>query len=106
MRRVVPTRAAGAATVDDLLRTHKHGNVLVVEHAPETTTVPAATPAPLTVVPTAKAPDVTAESVSVVAEIPPVAAAEAKVGAAPSPAGQKKPGGHAVCVVPPAKVVQ
>jgi hypothetical protein len=76
-KRVVPTRAAGATTVDGLLRAHVHGNVLAVEQAPETTTVPAATPAPLTVVPTAKAPDVTAESVSVVDEIPPVAAADA-----------------------------
>ncbi len=87
-KRVIPPRAAGATTVDGLLMAQMHGNVLAVEHAPETTTVPAATPAPLTVVPTAKAPDETAESVSVVAEMPPIAVAAVKVGAAPSPAGQ------------------
>ncbi len=44
--------------------------------------VPAATPAPESVAPTASAPDATAETVSVVPVMPPVAAAE------PEPVGQ------------------
>lgn len=103
---IVAPASALEPTICDTLTVHTHGNVLADEQAPATITVFDATPVPESVAPTPKKPVVRTESVSVVPTIEPVAEDAAKAGAVPSPAGQKKPGGHAVCVKPPAKLVQ
>lgn len=90
---------AVTATVGAALTTHVHGTV-ALEHVPptmEVTVVPKGTFVPDSVMPTRSVPDATAETLSVVELIgmAPVKAAVGSAGLTPSPAGQKKPAGHA-----------
>ena len=92
---VTAAKTVSAATICDTLTVTAHGKALSGEHEPAVTVVPAATPTPVSVMPTMSVPDETAATVSVVPTISPETVALGKEGAAPRPAGQKKPTGHA-----------
>ncbi len=87
------------ATVGAALTTHVHGTVALEQVPPsmEVTVVPKGTLMPDSVMPTRSVPDATAVTLSVVELIgmAPVMAAVGSDGLTPSPAGQKKPAGHA-----------
>jgi hypothetical protein len=86
---VAPVIAA-LATVCDALTVHVQGKALSNEQEPAVTVVPAATPAPRSVMPTDSGVlDDTAVTVSRVPAMEPVKAALGNAGAAPRPAGQK-----------------
>jgi len=87
-----------AATVCDALTVTAQGKALSTEQEPPVTVVPAAVPAPESVMPTASVPDEMPVTESAVPAMPPVKDALGNDGSAPRPTGQKKPAGHAFVV--------
>ncbi len=95
---VAADMAVPGGTDSDALTVTAQGKALNTEQEPAVTVVPAATPAPESAIPVRSAPDKTADTESVVPAMAPVTAALGNEGAAPRPAGQKKPAGHAFVV--------
>ena len=95
---VAPAMVVPATTVCDVLTVTAQGKALSTEQEPPVTVVPAAMPAPESIMPTASVPDVMPVTESAVPAMPPVKDALGNDGGAPRPAGQKKPAGHAFVV--------